>query len=319
MFASLRIASLVCLGLGAGLLVSPRAARAQQLPGGATVEFDGPFLHVDDKEDLTRGNTETVIDYFNFAHCECARTDATFPERTFAWDLTLKNRSAAVDLPADLWVGAGCDTDDDTQRATSCRQIGTIQDLDSLVRRDRREISLFHLMQPLTTSNACPERAGDAITWVAADTTEDGKYDYFTSKKIAIDTQPPNLPSKVTVAPGEGAALMSWTNPEERQTDTKFYYFLCAAAGEPALEKPSHEAEIETPVSLCGGAQGLKFSTEDDSPVPAWLNGDIQPYVCGRASRTATSARISNLRAGVEYTVAMVAVDDALKDRKSVV
>lgn len=311
MFASLRIVPLVCIGLGAGLL-SPRLAHAEGLPGGAAVDFDGPFLHDGDEEDLTRGNAETVKDYFNFAHCECARTDEAFPERTFAWDLRLRGRTTSIGQPGDIWVGANCDTTDNDQRTRECRNVGTVQEIDSLVRVDRREISLFHLMQPVPTQMECPLRAGDTTTWLAVDTDDDSSYDYFASKKIAIDTEPPNLPTKVTAGPGEGSVLMKWTNPEERSTDTKYYYFLCAAGDQPALAEPSHSLEVETAVSLCGGTKGITYnSSGEDVAPPAWLQGDVRRFVCGRTSRTETSTRLVNLRVGVPYTVAMIAADDA--------
>lgn len=313
MFVSLRIATLVCIGLGAGLLASPRRARAE-LPGGATIEFDGPFIHDGDEETLTRGNAETLKDYFNAAHCECARSVADFNERSFAWDFTLKNRTEQIPHPGDIWVGAECDSDDGTKRMTNCSMVDTIDEIDSIYNRTtRREISLFDLMQPLPGQTTCPVRAGETATWILVDSDGNGAYDSSATKTLSFDTQPPNRPTGVTASPGEGSVVLSWTNPTERQTDTKYYYFLCALADQPALAKPSHGAEFETPKSLCGATATIEFnSTGDDVAVPAWLKGDnLNAFVCGRVGSTSTGTRIKNLRAGLPYSIAMIAVDDA--------
>lgn len=323
MFASLRIATLsclgACLGLSLGLLASPRVAHAQSLPGGATIEFDGPFIYdsSDDDDTPTRGDAVKIKDYFNAAHCECAKatnTPSSYKEKTFAWQLILRNRTQTISRPADLWVGSQCDNNDGTTRAQNCKQVDSLGDIDTLSTGTHYfDISLFDLMAPDPDDVGCPVRVGETTTWVLVDTGGDGTYDYNVSKAVAFDTQPPAQPSQVTGKPGEGAVVMSWTNPTERPTDTKYYYFLCAQDGAPVFSEPTHTAEFETPASLCGVDNvPIAFgSTTGTGTQPSWLSGDLKPYVCGRSGGTSTSARLEDLQAGVNYEVAMIAVDEA--------
>lgn len=318
MFASLRIATLACLGLSFGLVASPRHARAEgSLPGGATVVFDGPFIYENDSDDdkPTRGDAEKIKDYFNAAHCECANgaTASEYKEKTFAWQLSLNGRSQQISRPGDIWVGSQCSTNDGTTREQNCTQVDTVQDIDTLsTGTNYRNISLFDLMAPDPQDTVCPARAGETTTWILVDTNGDGTYDYDVSKVQAFDAQPPAQPSEVEGKPGEGAVVMSWTNPTERPADTKYYYFLCALNGEPALAKPSETAEFETPKSLCNLDKTIEFGSADGTGTqPAWLSEDITRYVCGRSGGTSTSARIGGLQAGLAYEVAMIAVDEA--------
>lgn len=322
MFASLRLASLACLGLGIGLVASPRHALAGgSLPGGATIEFDGPWIHKDNDEDLTRGDAESLEKYFNFAHCECSRSSNNdeFLEGDFAWQYVYKSGGQLVSRPADIWVGSQCESNDGSTRSQNCSQVDTIMDIESLNGATvRRPVPLFRLMAPKMSQTECPVTSGETSTYLLVDTQGDGTYDYDLPKVQKWDAQPPALPSKVTASPAEGGVKLSWTNSTERPLDTEYYQFVCATKeGLPARTKRSHSPKFQTTKMLCDDVDvPIAFTatdTTDNPTTPDWLNDvdDNDAFICGQTSGTSTSARIGGLQYGVEYQVAMIAVDHA--------
>lgn len=320
MSASLRLASLACLGLGIGLVASPRLALAGgSLPGGATITFDGPYIHKDNKDDLTKGDSESLEKYFNYAHCECSRSsnNADFLEGEFAWQYVYQSGGQLVSRPGDIWVGSQCESNDGTTRSQNCTQVDTIADIESLNGATvRRSIPLHNLMAPKMSQTECPSSEGETSTYLLVDTQGDGTYDYDLPKVQKWDAQPPALPSEVTASPAEGGIKLSWKNSTERPLDTEYYQFVCATKdGAPARTKGSDSPKFQTTKMLCEDVNvPISFKpTTGTAATPAWLGlvDENDAFICGQSSGTATSVRISNLQFGVEYQVAMIAVDHA--------
>ncbi len=322
MFASLRIATLACISLATGLVTAPQLAHAQSLPGGAVVSFEGPYLYDNDDDaddDPKQGNTEQVEDYFNYAHCACSQssTNPDFREGVFGWRLRLNSYSQSIARPVDIWFGRDCDSDDGTTRNANCTQVDTLADIDTLASRTTQpEFKVFDLMTPIPSATSCPEAVGETLTWVQVDLDGDGSYDYSVNKTLKYDSQPPSRPTKVSASTGESAVLMSWTAPETRAADTEKYQFFCAVAetGQPAHAKAKKSPAYQTAQSLCGDVTSdINFisSTGGAEPLPAWLVGAEKRFICGEASGSATSTRLSDLKVGVAYQVAIVAVDRA--------
>ena len=318
MFASLRIATLACLGLSFGLVASPRLARAEGLPGGATLEFNQLYVQKNGEDDLSTLSGDTQLKYhFNLAHCECSRSsnDSEFHEGTFIWEVQLKGRSQSVTRAGTVWVGTECSNNE--TRANTCTELTdlAIEDLDTLANRPERiRVPTFNALNPkLDPGSKCVDRTGDAFTWIGVDGDENGDLDYWVSKSVKVDTQPPVRPSAVTARPGEGSVKMSWTPPTSRATDTLNYQFFCATAdGEPAHAEEG-TPKFQTSADLCDAtSSSITFvSTGEAGTAPAWLANvetDFR-YLCGNAGGTAKSATLSNLQAGVPYQIAMVAID----------
>jgi hypothetical protein len=322
MFASLRIATLACISLAVGALASPTVAVAQStgmLPGGATLEFNQLYVQKkgDDANELSTLSGEDALYHFNTAHCECSRQQPGFAEGDFIWEIQLRNRTQTVTRTGEIWVGSTCSSDE-TTRNTNCTQLTSlaISDIDNLANSPARvRIPTFFAINPkLSASQQCGERVGDAFTWIGVDGDQDGALDYWNSKSVKVDTQPPPLPTDVKGVPGEGSVKMSWKTPTSRSTDVKVYQFFCATVdGSPARAKGSDSPEFQTVRSLCDiEAQSIPFaSAGGEGDAPSFLaNVDTNSaFICGEASGTATSTDLEGLTAGTPYRVAMVSVD----------
>lgn len=319
MFASLRIATFACISLAIGALASPHLAHAQSgsLPNGAAVTFEGPWIHQDNKEDLSLANQTVLEDYFNFAHCECSRVPGAkspYYEDLFAWRLAISGTTGSQVIPAEVWLGTECNVD--AVKRENCTRILTIDDISARLTRDyREEIPIYNLLQPdPKAAMACPQREGTAVTWFLADTDGTANtYEYTLSKSQTFDSQPPPLPKNITAKPGEGAVKMSWTAPTERSGDAQVYQFFCATEdGNPAFSQGKEDPEFQTAQSLCNGTTGLEFVPPAEGvSVPDWLarTNTESAFICGEVNASATSYDIGGLRVGVPYQVAMVAVD----------
>src|SRR5262245_17723858 len=142
------------LCLGASL------ARADgMLPGGATVKFDQLRLHEHNSQEsnLPETDPDSKYHYFNLAHCVCSffnynpdTADPNFFEDTFAYRFTIENLTTPINRPIEIWTGTGCNTDNTTQRAADCHQVGVTSNVSAIAAAgfEDFEIPLFDLMVP---------------------------------------------------------------------------------------------------------------------------------------------------------------------------
>jgi hypothetical protein len=332
-----------CAALVAGGLVgTTTAARAQALPSGGDIQFDRLLIHEDGADELSIPSTESVQRrYFNFAHCMCSNASAG-KEQTFALSTRLVDAGAQYDVPGEVYLGSQCD--DDEQRPLTCsREDGaSIADIDTLATSAAvAEVKVSRIMGPLDTS--CEEDELKGSYWVLVDTDTDGSFDYVATASIDTDSLPPPVPTDFVAAGAEAAVSLSWTAPTARASDIEYYQALCARPdGTPALETTSLTARYETVSGLCelefdnglvpaaledgtaraGGTPDAALAP-DAAPPDAALAPDAMPsdlpdgladldpaFLCGEATGgAATGMRIEGLENGVDYTVALVAVD----------
>jgi hypothetical protein len=227
----------------------------------------------------------------------------------------LKGATSTIPGRGEIWFGPDCSTTT-LQRDNKCTKAYTITNVNDLSRTFRPELNTREMMSPLSDSTACPKIKGSTATWVVVDTNGDSTYEYSTSKSISYDPEPPELPTDLSAKPGEGAIVVSWTNPDRSESEVIHYQFFCSFADGSRARSRSHSPRYQTAAALCGStAADAKISFESATgagTAPVFLGeDDIGPFICGEAVGTATSARISGLRAGMEHYVAMVAVDDA--------
>ncbi len=316
MLAPFRFVPFVCLALGA---VAPRAALAD-LPGGAKVTFSELLIRKSGSTAFINATEEEERNYFNRAHCFCSVSGAAMGEYTeaeFAWELRLTGRTQTVNVPAQIYTGIDCNN---VTSRPSCEVVGSIASLDPLASQpNRTPVRIHQAIQPKSTDNdRCGAVERKALVWVGADGDSMGDIEYWESKGVDVDTNPPPIPTGVSAKGGENGAIVTWTNPQERATDIEFYQFLCArrteTSTEPALASPSHSAQFQRAASLCGLSSSISELTftasEGSAEAPSWL-ADPERYVCGQASAGATSYRVGGLANGSEYEIAMVAIDHA--------
>lgn len=316
MLALFRFVPFVCFAL---LAAAPRAALAD-LPGGAKVTFSELLIRKNGSTAFINATEEEERKYFNRAHCFCSVSGAAagdYTEAEFAWELRLTGRTQAVSVPAQIYTGIDCNN---VTSRPSCEVVGSIASLDPLSSQpNRTPVRIHQAIQPKSTDeDRCGAVERKALVWVGADGDSMGDIEYWESKGVDVDTNPPPIPTEVSAKGGENGAIVTWTNPQERATDIEFYQFLCAkrtgTTTEPALANASHKAQFQRAAELCGltsTVSALSFSPNKDSATaPSWL-ADPERYICGQASAGATSYRVGGLANGSEYELAMLAIDRA--------
>jgi hypothetical protein len=317
-----------------------RPARAD-LPGGAQINVlelqifrDGGFSPSSDPEEEAR--------YFNFAHCTCS-AEVRGMETEFRLKLELQMHTQQIDEPLELWLGDFCD--DNLQRPNTCVLAQTIADIDTLaIGPETVPFNTAETLSDNPNTVACPDREGEASVWTLVDVGGDGMYDDVGQLKIPFDTQAPPSPANPVADPGENAVLVTWEAPVSRAEDVLHYQALCARAdtGAPAFVPPTDTPRYQTASQLCGstnggvtllpiavGAKPLPGPTPDAPPpdaalpdaappapdaappidVPAGLTQLDPAFICGSTGGGATEIRIEGLENGVDYFVAVVAID----------
>ncbi|MCG8423211.1 MAG: hypothetical protein MJE77_35360, partial [Proteobacteria bacterium] len=227
-----------------------------------TVEFD-IRLPIDNPPEGTdvefRSETNQILleRHFNYARCLCAQQSGEFQGDVdyTKFQVALEGSYQSNSTPeARLEVGSDCTSQDynEDNRAANCRTIQTIGDLDA-VRGDRFLIALNQFM---FTEGSCREDTGPRRIWLTFDDDGNSRPDdtHFETEIINIDSEPPPVPEKATVEPGENAAVIEWKNSESRNADIKHYQVLCVEEGddEPVFSKPKDDPEYESALQLCG-------------------------------------------------------------------
>ena len=307
--------------IAAAIAVSPAVAHAE-LPNGAELVFDKLMIHEDGGSLKEPSDPDALRHYLNLAHCVCSKAGAG-KEQSLSYRLT-STADTNTNRPVELWVGTSCD--DETLRATRCRSIQTIPDIDVLATiPETVEVSLYDVFTGFDNTAACPTREGDAFLWTLVDSNGDATYDYIKSKSIGvttdvtkIDTQAPPVPTEFEGASAESAIRLSWKAPTSNVTDVYAYQVMCAKLdGTPALAKPSNEPLYETASDLCGVEQTIALTdtpiTGGDattSPVPDGIKQLDKSFICGESKEsTTTGLLIDGLENNVPYAVALLSID----------
>lgn len=323
-----------------GLVLGAGVSHAEGTPpaDGTTLKFNRFLIHADNSTELTEPNadTEEVWKYFNLAHCVCSQFQKVmsvekFHEDSFEYEITVENPTGTttVNHPAEVWVGAGCNTDDTPVRDADCTKIDTTKNLTDIdaAGSTNVKIPIYEFMTPKqsdrSTGGCLPRRlTGSTYLNVDADPV-DGKFEYWETKSIDTDAEAPPLPTNFRAVGAEEAVEISWDSPSD-VSDVAYYQALCAAgpnADQVAIKGTPPAPRYQTPYSLCGAAQSLTLMPSDissnvdpDAGTTAISLGELATqnpaFICGESdSSTATSLRIKGLTNGTPYLVALLAID----------
>ncbi|MCX5747152.1 MAG: MXAN_2562 family outer membrane beta-barrel protein [Proteobacteria bacterium] len=318
--------SLRAVAIATAILGITASAAHADLPNGLTLSFNKLLIHENGAALAQPSDpNEATWHYCNKAHCTCALKQPDSAQATFAWEIIPVNSTTALDRPAEIYTGTSCDNL--TTQAQTCVKItgATIPSISTLQSQNKAtvELNLFDLMNPEPDADMtkCQERTLSAATWIIVDGDANGEQDYFVSKTVDTDTLAPPLPKNFKAAGAENAIDISWEAPVD-STDIYAYQALCAAEdGTAAVLSSRPSPRYDTAAALCGEADSFDFTVSDIDTgdlgdagtvgTPAAGIGNFDPaFLCGdQPSATATSLRITGLENGVNYQVAVVAVD----------
>ena len=332
----------------ASLAIPLGAGTAMAALEGATITFELRIPNGDGGFFI--GNDEQVEDLFNLASCVCsaAETGQQDLEHSFVMRMQLSPPTSQTDQSVEIWYGNGCDTTDADIQLDQCTEGDAIGDVDSLQSPVDVEIPIHELMFPGRLSVGCEQAVGTESVYALIDADGDGTYEDTFNEPVQYDSKRPPLPSMPVANPGESAVQIEWDPPTVSGEDVYLYQALCAdASGQPVFDEPSHDPEYTTGTTLCGVDDGLVIQTitasagpgidagpgapdagaadagaADAGPVappdagtPADLPqglADLDPaYICGEASGTETSMRISGLKNEESYRIVLVPIDHA--------
>lgn len=320
-------------------------AQGTGLPSGATLVFEHRKIFDDSKKDGSfiepDANTTPLLQYFNLAHCNCAKaTIGTIGEGTFQY-IVRETVQSGLHVPVAFWAGTGCDTQANrTGTSATCMTLDQTSDLDVSFFPGgvTKSFNLFQVVTANTPNNpptVCPpfDNVSNSI-FALVDTTGGTNYNASFAQPAGglmtdttssgIDTKPPPLPATGTIKAvgGDSTIHITWSAPTDNNTDIQYYQALCSNIdGTPALSSPSNGAQYVTTLSLCNasgdpalGSTPLAVSP-DEMPVNlSDLNADFanldSKYICGpTAAGTASALDIGGLTNGTPYQVILVSVD----------
>ncbi|MGE0548898.1 MAG: MXAN_2562 family outer membrane beta-barrel protein [Kofleriaceae bacterium] len=306
----------------AGVVASGGIAHAEGTldPNGATLAFEK--IYVEEEGSLVEPETpDDLRQHLNRAHCVCSQNNAG-GEQNLAYDVRL-SMMIPDGRPAEVWVGTTCT--DDTVRATQCRKISTIADINPLATTPEKvQVSVYQAINGAADNMPCKEDQGDAPLWLLVDTNGDSTYEYSLSQPVGktadvtgYDTKRPPLPTNFSASSAESSVVISWTLPEAQATDIFYFQALCVGPDGAPVKTSPPSPRYQTARTLCGLQldDELVVSTIDADGTPATFPIEIDQlnpaYICGESTAaSATSLRIDGLENGVPYSVALLAIDN---------
>jgi hypothetical protein len=336
------------------MLAASRTAGAQAMttfPSGSTILFQHRKIYDDSKNDGSfiepDGNSTELRQYFNLAHCNCAKANLGDPTST-GWFQYLIHETMASGLSAatgvDFFIGTNCDTLANRTTTPTCTQdkVGSVADLDADLFVNSNNYQSFNLYQAVNANRAdgtteCLQQnnVGNSIYALVVDPSKGGDYAFMGNQRVgalstdtgmamasALDTAPPPFPDSVTAAGIDSGIHLSWPAPTSNNTDIAYYQALCATVDgtSPALSSPSNSPQFVTTASLCGagGDPPLMELAIDNSdpgatsiPAPGGDFGNLdKSFVCGESSSsTSTSLDIRGVENGTAYQVILLTID----------
>jgi hypothetical protein len=252
------------------------------LPNGATLSWpaDRLFIHEGNSKEpvLPKTVPDSLLKYFNMAHCECSQathndpaptnkvTGEAFYEGEIDPELQLIPGTGTFSLPVDFWTGTQCDND--VLRDQNCILVSQIADLNSLSTTGYRQqipVQLYDLMQPQRDAvtgvrPGCQPVSGSDPLWALARTMGTQMYDYSKTTTYNVDTWAPCAPTEFTVSAAENAIELKWTPSTTNVSDIAYYQALCAEVPDPtnpnldkpAFASPKFSPRYQTSLELCG-------------------------------------------------------------------
>jgi hypothetical protein len=328
------------------LLAASGVAGAQtsgMLPSGAMVVFEDREIFDENQNKFIEPDSGTtqLLHYFNLAHCNCAKANASTPNTVgwFNYRVRLSATTGAPGVGGSFYAGTDCeDQDRRSGDAATCSLLSnSIMELDTelLPGGSVESFNLYEVAtanQPQLPADAnCPQldNINNSI-YLLVDTQGGTDFDFAawqpagklageTTTGSGIDTLPPPLPTDIRASGGDGRIRLSWTVPTSNQTDIAYYQALCANLDNTPARSGSNDAQYVTTASLCDAGGDLELekrdiaTSETEMPVDAPTGAFAalgENYVCGEVmSSTADSLDITGLSNGTKYKVILLSID----------
>jgi hypothetical protein len=180
------------------MLAASRTAGAQAMttfPSGSTILFQHRKIYDDSKNDGSfiepDGNSTELRQYFNLAHCNCAKANLGDPTST-GWFQYLIHETMASGLSAatgvDFFIGTNCDTLANRTTTPTCTQdkVGSVADLDADLFVNSNNYQSFNLYQAVNANRAdgtteCLQQnnVGNSIYALVVDPSKGGDYAFM--------------------------------------------------------------------------------------------------------------------------------------------
>jgi hypothetical protein len=304
--------------------------------GGGSIELE---LRLPDGDGGFEPKSETENwEHLNRANCLCPGEETS----QFALRFSLLDAPGSIDPePVKVWFGTMCDSSDVTIRDANCTKVHEFSDVEEL--RNPQDVGFA--IQALN-GGSCDPNESERNAYALIDENDDGidtaAGDYVGGPLgIRVDTQAPPAPSDISASGGEEAVQVSWTLPESRIEDVKWFQVLCARADGSTSgddDFPRSGPDYLTTTDACGlddpticpqatsvsrvlpggidaGAEPDAGGDEPDagsapcSDLPGELESLSPMHVCGSATGTETSIRVDGLANGVTYRIVLVVID----------
>ncbi|HUQ07764.1 MAG TPA: MXAN_2562 family outer membrane beta-barrel protein [Kofleriaceae bacterium] len=265
---------------------------------------------------------------FNFARCVCDEGADTFNvQYEAAWANGAPMNSAGTQLFA--WAGSSCATAASRgEREMTCSRLTGIADAVALDNAERLFVPVGELLTPGTNNTTCKEDLTQVTYGLYTSTDGEGTITKVVEEKIDVDMKAPPVPTELTVHGQEGQISLNWEALSSEAGDIQYFQALCAVAdtGEAAHTKATHDAQYDTPYTLCGAslAQEIEAATYSEGNEAEQTGRDIteaelgdlalldSAFICGQSGGSnSTGVTLEDLEDGVEYMVVLVSVDKA--------
>jgi hypothetical protein len=318
------VAVFVAVGVSiAGAGVAQAQAQSMPLPGGAVLKFEKLQVERNGKLEDARGGEE-VRRLLNNAHCTCSQANPVTTE-TFGYLVTLTGSPTGLTRPVDVYVGTGCD--DPAKIDLNCLKVTSIPRIEDIrLNETKIRIPLYQAVN-VNMTGTCLTNISSATVWLMVDQDGNGNYDHWVTTVVpkpfeeasvtGIDTLAPSLPEGLQASGSEGSIEISWDQPTNT-SDLFYFQALCTNLDDSAVEgvvvpEPKYQrvgdvCMTTTPIDVgetMGPREGIPVSS---IPPPfAALDPD---YLCGQSEMGARRLQIDNLKDGMPYKVALVAVDN---------
>jgi hypothetical protein len=327
------------------LFASGLAGAEATLPAGGTVTFQ--YLKVENPKDNPDNDPDKFVqpeidkrpDYFNLAHCTCAKAG----KETFKYTVHSTMQQGTVH-PLVFFAGTACDADV-TSRNTTCQQLSLLPapygtpdiPIDNLYTSSPDiAFNLYSLVNVKDTTGDCARREDTVQIWAmysanGGNTT----YDFTLPQEVGslatdsataikgVDTLPPLALQNVSASPNENSVNIRWTPPTSNNTEVQYFQALCMTMDNQPVPGHGGTAHYVTAQSTCEVpnpkaedivAPAINVGAGETTAVLANTPDDFRnldnKYICATSSASsANSITIGGLENDTPYQVMLVAVD----------
>ncbi len=244
-----------------------------------------------------------IARHTNLARCLCDQ----WSEENDPYSYYFGMRYSGTFNGSDVYFYIGNDCGNTAVPLANCSEIGSLNINSFQNTIQYIPVPVNHLVDPGT--GVCKAQQSSSTFYIFSN-LENRTISFNLS--VAYDTKAPAAPTGVKVTGGENSLLVSWDGGAVAEDGIEFFNVLCSMEGEPASVSGEERSDWVDSEDVCGRVLSLGQDEEgEECPSGALISGNRphKCYVCGSVPRTANSVRVTGLENGVEYRVAVVAVD----------